>query len=236
MCKLKQSALFLMVLVIHLKPTASTHCKDGTDEYCAACLPETSNSSGCGTCIVSFSKNPENICAEPTTKTENCLTYNEDPLECTACIPPYYLTEEKKCETVKLDGCLAPKSKTTCMHCSGHLLKDDETCDTTKTCAVEGCSTCKMVESSEVCVACKSAFVYKKTKDDDTSGTCEPLVSKWDGCMMIVESKCVLCGFGYYVNSKLGDDFTCKRSTAYSGVDVWKAFSIAGLLVLLTIN
>jgi hypothetical protein len=218
---LRNITTLLLIQWMLLEGTQAVHCKDGTDEYCAKCLPETNNSSGCAVCFNSYIQSSENKCVQPSTAIENCFAYDEDSKECTACLKPYYLTEAKKCETVTIENCLHPATKTTCAECDGYLLKEDGTCDKNTVCSVEGCSTCSKPESTELCIACKSAYVFSKTNEEDVGGKCEKLVSSLDGCAAMLGSKCVVCKYGYYVSSKLGADFMCKRTKIYAGVSIY---------------
>ena len=220
----KRQLLFLFQISLS-EETSTTHCNDGTDEYCGACLANTSSQSGCAVCINSYQENNDNICKEPSTLIEGCFNYDSSTQECAACNKPLYLDESKKCVETTLSNCVHQKDATTCLECNGFFVKEDGTCDAAKACTIEGCSSCKTVDEKDVCTVCKSAFVLSQTDADPPVASCLKLVSSLDGCSVALNGKCVACKYGYYLNSKLGaDEFKCKRTYKYNSIRIVSDF------------
>ena len=209
----------------------NTNCSDGTDPYCLSCT-KTGETTGCQLCAASFIDEKTKTCKLPSELIDNCGSYNSSDKKCFECRKGYFLSSDGFCVEQTLDGCVDPLDQTKCRECANFMLKEDKTCDTTKPCSQEGCSTCEMKDGKEVCAKCKQDFVLSYKNDNSAEPTCVQSKSDLEGCSLISDGACIGCKFGYFVNSKYGDTVKCSVSPAYESQSILRFFASVMFLIL----
>ena len=211
--------------------TNSNHCKDGTDPYCLSCgVGESEGEPGCILCAASFIDSSK-VCKLPTSLVDNCGTYDSSTQKCLDCKKGFFISSDGFCVKHEIEGCLDPMSQSECRECDGYVLKEDKTCDLDKTCSFEGCSTCQISDNQEKCLKCEKGFVFSHFTDGSVN-KCTKEETKLEGCAIIKDDKCISCQFGFYINSKIGEETKCTKSPAYESQYIVNSFIISFMVLL----
>ena len=214
---------------------ADTNCKNGTDPYCLTCS-SVNGKEGCHLCAASFIDKDTLKCKTPSQTIDHCGSYNSSDQKCFECQKGFFLSSDGFCVEHKLEGCVDPLDQAQCRECDNFMIKEDKTCDMSKPCSIEGCSTCEMKDGKEICVRCKGEFVLSLKENEESTQTCVESKAELEGCSLVKNENCISCKFGYYVNSKLSEQMKCTKSPAYESQMIVN-FAFAFLLsFLLTKN
>lgn len=234
--------ILISILIISLSKSESdllsnsTHCKDGTDPYCLSCgISNENDEPGCILCAASFIDSSSKICKVPSSTVDNCGTYDSTSQKCIECRKGFFISSDGFCVEHSIEGCIDPLNQNECRECNGFVLKNDKTCDLTKSCSLTGCSTCQIQDNQEKCSKCQEEYIFTHASNESEIDNCTQLQSNLEGCSVMKDSKCIACKFGFYINSKIGDEVKCSRSPAYESEYIMK-YLITLLFIMLSIK
>merc|ERR1719259_717915 len=182
-------------------------CKDGADEYCAACND--------GTCTLCYaSKVTDGVCVGYDIPLDNCLAYTSETV-CLSCNLGYEIDGGKCVEMKSIENCLfAVEGK--CTICKNGMVDSEGKCPGTTACTLENCMGCMKVGDNETCVYCADDY-------RPADGKCVKIETALMGCATVASDKCSACTFGYYVSTYTSaTDVKCTKSEKYTSVNMVK--------------
>ena len=204
--------MFRLLTVLFVITALSAVCPE--DQYCLSCL-----NGRCQECIFSYLNEETGACVAADT-IEFCSQYLNAET-CDACVPNYYLSENK-CIKIPIENCMVAEEvqvedsmAVKCLICKDGLLVTENACSAENKCEINGCVDCERgepteenKEGEEFCAKCE---VGKSVNPLD--GDCVEEVT--ENCLELDKEELASCGSckpGFF-NAK---DDTCVAVTEYS--------------------
>jgi len=185
-----------LILIALAATVCSARCP--TDEYCAEC-----KENNCNVCFAGYALN--GVCVKHSLFVENCWSYEFDGF-CKMCAPGYFVNQIGKCDRIVQSSCALYDLIDTCTACTGSIKISNRNCDSGVKCSAANCAICTAVD---ICKRCENGYYLTK------NNLCVKPVTEQSNCMILNETGCSLCKYGYY-NKNSG----CELSSLYKSARI----------------